>query len=302
MPVYSSQMGGGPAAGGLYRKLRENRAKLQAIPEGKGAIGTINRNLVEEPIERPVAPGAKKVVGVKPSEATGFSRGILPQESAAAGQVAGPSAMGMISPVAASTSRIAPRASSNRGGDNTPARGTGMKPAQIPQVSIKPKTIMTAAGQGGRASGKAQSSNMLGSAVQEPLSRFTGGGPVAGLEDVALYGSASQVRTAQGAAKNEATLRSQLPSEQKIRAATTKASPSVAKQSIQKFASNPVQELPKAVKGVTERVKETIQNAVKGQGSYNKPVVQKVSAYQKAVKQLEKAKSVLRSITKGIFG
>lgn len=83
------------------------------------------------------------------------------------------------------------------------------------------------------------------------------------------------------------------------RAANTKLTPKTAAESVKKLISNPSQELPKAVKGITERAKETVTNFSKGSGTYNRSVNQKESTYQKAVNALEKAKSVLRSITKG---
>lgn len=299
MPIYSSQMGGAPAAGGLYRKLKEQRASMEAIPEGKGAIGTMTRNLVEEPIERPVAPGAKKVVGVRPSTQPTENRGILPQNSASEGSVAGPSAMGMISPVAASTSRIAPRATSKGPSASTPSKGNGGSNNVPVSPTIKPKSTATTANAKGQATYKAGSPNVLGASIEQPLSRFTGGGPTAGLEDVSLYGTKEQVSAANKAKEKESSAKKNLPSSQAQRAANTKFTPATVASSLRSFASNPVKEAPKAAQGIVERVKETITNAVKGSGTYNQSVNKKVNAYEEAKKALEKAKSVLRSITKG---
>lgn len=87
--------------GALYRTQREKKSMMNAIPEGKGAIGSIGRNLVEEPLNRPVATGARKVVGVRPTvpmvsdmRAQASGMGMFPGESVA--PLAAPLAMGMV--------------------------------------------------------------------------------------------------------------------------------------------------------------------------------------------------------------
>lgn len=243
MPVYSS-LQNSPQAGGLYRKKLEQRSKLEAIPEGKGAIGTMTRNLVEEPIERPVAPGAKKVVGVKPSVVPTEDRGILPQNASSPEQVAGPAAMGMIMP-----SRITPRASSNKAGTPTPSRGAGGAVGTPAGVSLKPKTVSKGS------TAVALPSNVLGPQAPSQQNKISSS-YIAGPKD-----TSKRVEGKKNA------------SEQEIRAATTKFTPAVAKESAKKFISNPKVEAPKALRGITERIKETVTNATKGKGTYQKKIL-----------------------------
>lgn len=248
MPVYNS-LQNSPSAGGLYRKKIEQRNKMEAIPEGKGAIGTMTRNLVQDPIERPVAPGAKKVVGVRPSIQS--DRGILPQNTPTAGQVAGPAmgAMGMMMP-----SRVTPKASSNKAGVSTPSAGAikGAAVGTPAGISMKPKTVSTGSKAAaslpntGNQTNATKSNTVSGSSIANPY-------------------ITKEPKWEAPTVKN--------PSEQQKRAASTKFTPAVALQSIQKLISNPVKEAPKAAKGVVERVKETITNAVKGKNTYNKSIL-----------------------------
>lgn len=52
--------------GSASRKKDEEKIQKTAIPEGAGSVGTASRELLEQPIERPVAPGSQKVVAVRP--------------------------------------------------------------------------------------------------------------------------------------------------------------------------------------------------------------------------------------------
>ena len=52
--------------GAKYRSILEENAKVQALPEGKGEVGTLKRDLIESPMERDVAPGATKQLAIKP--------------------------------------------------------------------------------------------------------------------------------------------------------------------------------------------------------------------------------------------
>ena len=70
-------------------------------------------------------------------------------------------------------------------------------------------------------------------------------------------------------------------------------------QSAKVWAKNIKEETPKAKEGIKQRVKETITNKLQGAETYNREVARREANYQKAQKALEKAKSVLRSITKG---
>jgi hypothetical protein len=265
-----SQMGFTPKAGGLYRKLREQRSKLEAIPEGKGAIGTMTRNLVEEPIERPVAPGAKKVVAVKTGTQMPEERGIMPQSMASAGQVAGPSAMGMISPVAARTSRIAPRATSNKGGAATPAVGTGGAVGTPAGVSLKPKTVS----KGGKA--VASAPTVLGS--QAPMQGQVSGSYTAG----------------PGSTTVKIPSKTKAPSASKQIASNTNIKQLVSQsggvlRSLQKAVSNPT----KAVGILANKAVKTVQNVASGNPK----------AYQSSVtKQAEKAKAKVIKILRSFFG
>lgn len=107
--------------GSLFRKQMEQRAMTDALPEGKGGVGTASRNLIEEPLERPVAPGAKKVVGVKPSMEEG-NIGMLPGDVQAMSEP-GMEGMGMFS---AASAGVASKASSGgRGNGRSGGSGNG---------------------------------------------------------------------------------------------------------------------------------------------------------------------------------
>ena len=283
MPVYNS-LQNSPQAGGLYRKKYEQRSKMEAIPEGKGAIGTMTRNLVEEPIERPVAPGAKKVVGVKPTMEPTQDRGILPQDMLSA-DAAGPSAMGMVAPA----SRIAPRASSGKAGVATPSRGAGGAVGTPAGVSLKPKTISkgaTAVAQPGNA----------GNAVSAPSAPWTGGVPQA---QNTQAGTEAAIKNAENEV-NKA--KSNLPSQSQKTAALTKMTPSLAVKNAGILLSNFKQEIPKAASTIGQRIVETGQNALNKIGavknSYQQTQIGKYNVLQQAKDRVKQLENVLRSFSK----
>lgn len=287
MAVYPSQaMLTKNTTGSLNRKRLEERTKTEALPQGKGELGSLSRELVEEPIDRPVAPGAKKVVGVKPSvEEAGGGLGFLPAQSQSVpGEVSGPEVMGMFAK--------APSSGVSRSSSKSPS---------APKATTSP--VASKAGSAGKygtpvsvSAPKAQSG-----ASKATLSSYLSGGLIAGPGE-RLAGTPEQVEAARKAEKEAKSSESQRPSEQARRAATTKLTPKTAAESVKTLLSNPKQEVSKAVKGISERAKETVTNLTKGSGTYNRSVTQKESTYQKAQKALEKAKSVLRSITKGLWG
>lgn len=287
MAVYPSQaMLTKSAPGSLSRRRLEERTKTEALPEGKGELGSLSRELVEEPIERPVAPGAKKVVGVKPSvEEAGSGLGFLSAQSQAVpGEVSGPESMGMFAK--------APSSGVSRSSNKS-------SPTKTAQAKTSNSTSKPTSGAGKYGTAVAVSAPKAQSgASKATLSSYLSGGLIAGPSE-RLAGTPEQVQKAREAEAKVKKTESQRPSEQAKRAANTKLDASTAKQSLKTWASNPVQETPKAVKGITERAKETVTNISKGAGTYNRSVAQKESTYQKAQKELEKAKSVLRSITKG---
>lgn len=287
MAVYPSQaMLTKNVPGSLSRKKAEERTKTEALPQGKGGLGSLSRELVQEPIDRPVAPGAKKVVGVKPSvEEAGGGLGFLPAESQSVpGEVSGPESMGMMAKAPSSgVSRSSVKSpSAPKATTNAPAKASASVGKYGTPVSVSAP--------------KAQSG-----ASKATLSSYLSGGLIAGPSE-RLAGTPEQVEAARKAEKSVKKAESQRPSEQAVRAANTKLTPKTASESVKKLISNPIQEAPKAVKGIAERVKETVTNAKKGAGTYNRSVNAKESTYNKAVKALEKAKSVLRSITKGFLG
>lgn len=289
MAVYPSQaMLTKNTTGSLNRKRVEERTKSEALPQGKGGLGSLSRELVQEPIDRPVAPGAKKVVGVKPAieEANG-GMGFLPASAQSVpGEVSGPEGMGMFAK--APTSGGALRSSNKVSGSKSPVSA----PAQNRSVAGKYGTPVAISAP------KAQSG-----ASKQPKMSFISGGPIADLGGgmSGYEGTPEQIREYEKATKSAKKAESQRPSEQAKRAASTKLNASTIKQSVKTLASNPKAEASKAVKGLVERAKETVTNTVKGSGSYNRSVAQKETAYQKAQKAVEKAKSVLRSVTKGLF-
>ena len=134
--------------GSLFRKQMEQRAMTDALPEGKGGVGTASRNLIEEPLERPVAPGAKKVVGVKPSMEEG-NIGMLPGDVQAMSEP-GMEGMGMFSAASAGgASKASSGGRSSGKGSSSPApiksSGNGNNvsvkaPALRSSVSNKPTT------------------------------------------------------------------------------------------------------------------------------------------------------------------
>lgn len=286
MAVYPSQaMLTKSAPGSLSRRRLEERTKTEALPEGKGELGSLSRELVEEPIDRPVAPGAKKVVGVKPSvEEAGSGLGFLPAQSQSVpGEVSGPESMGMFAKAPSSgVSRSSSKATQQA------------KPAQA-KVSAAPSSAKPGGKYGTPVSvsaPKAQSG-----ATKATLSSYLSGGLIAGPGE-RLAGTPEQVEAARKAEKEKSSAESQRPSEQENRAATTKGLKPLI-QSAKVWAKNIKEETPKAKEGIKQRVKETITNKLQGAGTYNREVARREANYQKAQKALEKAKSVLRSITKG---
>lgn len=63
--------------GSKFRELGEKAMQTPLIP-GKGAIGTLTRESIEEPLERPVPPGSEKVVATKPLLEFGVTEPIYP--------------------------------------------------------------------------------------------------------------------------------------------------------------------------------------------------------------------------------
>lgn len=104
--------------GGALRKAEEQNIENPALP-GKGAIGTISRAGLEQPIERQVPPGSTKVVSSAPAvESTVAPGGILPTQPIPDTGVGMPGAQAPVAP-------------------STPARG----PSAAPNVGYLPPTL-----------------------------------------------------------------------------------------------------------------------------------------------------------------
>lgn len=79
--------------GGKLRDLAEANAAQPNLP-GKGAIGSVDRAQVEQPLDRQISPGSDKVVSVSPTleggnptdNLFGLTPGNMPLRSGAAGQ------------------------------------------------------------------------------------------------------------------------------------------------------------------------------------------------------------------------
>lgn len=67
--------------GGRLREIGEQAITTPQIP-GKGAIGTISRGGMEEPLKREVPPGSEKVVGMQPivESQAGLPADVIPSE------------------------------------------------------------------------------------------------------------------------------------------------------------------------------------------------------------------------------